>query len=79
MTLFLVYAPVMPIPTSEELARAAYADYGATTDWKNYQGLPMPAWEDLPETIRTAWRAAVRGTTARVLSAYSQDMKDRED
>ena len=36
-------------------ARDAYRAYGQTTDFKNYQGLPMPAWEDLPEKIREAW------------------------
>lgn len=36
-------------------AREAYRAYGQTTDFKNYQGLPMPAWDDLPEKIREAW------------------------
>lgn len=42
----------------EEAAQVAYAAYGATTDYKNYQGLAMPAWPDLPSKIRDAWRAA---------------------
>lgn len=29
---------------SEELAKKAYLAYGQTTDFKNYQGLPMPEW-----------------------------------
>jgi hypothetical protein len=45
---------------SELLARRAYRAYGATTGFKNYQGLPMPEWPALPETIRAAWRAAAR-------------------
>lgn len=36
-------------------AEAAYAAYGKTTDYKNYQGLPMPKWEDLGQKIQQAW------------------------
>jgi hypothetical protein len=43
----------------EPLAKLAYQAYGKVTDGKNYQGQPMPAWEDLPEEIREAWAAAV--------------------
>lgn len=43
-----------------ELARIAYHNYGSITDWKNYQGLPMPEYPKLPETIKQAWEAAVR-------------------
>lgn len=45
-------------PDLEASAQKAYAAYGATTGGKNYQGLPMPAWGELPEKIRDAWRAA---------------------
>ena len=41
-----------------ELAKIAYQAYGKTTDFKNYQGLPMPEWESLPEKIQQAWIAA---------------------
>lgn len=40
------------------LARAAYQRYGAVTDFKNFRGEPMPAYNDLPETIKQAWVAA---------------------
>lgn len=43
----------------EELAKVAYHAYGGVTDFKNYQGLPMPAWENLTPTIREAWKASV--------------------
>lgn len=46
------------MPDIEKLAREAYDAYGATTDHKNYQGLPMPTWGALPEKIQAAWRAA---------------------
>ena len=37
------------------LAKEAYKSYGSVTDFKNYQGLPMPNWEQLPEKIQKAW------------------------
>jgi hypothetical protein len=43
-----------------DLAKIAYEAYGKSTGGKNYQGLPMPAWEDLPEAIRHAWDAAAQ-------------------
>jgi hypothetical protein len=42
----------------ESLARAAYQSYGAVTDFKNYQGLPMPEFDALTPKIREAWQAA---------------------
>jgi hypothetical protein len=45
---------------AEYLAQEAYKAYGGVTDWKNYQGLPMPKWEDLTPTIQEAWRTACR-------------------
>jgi hypothetical protein len=47
-----------------ELAMIAYDAYGAVTDHKNYQGLPMPKWEELPEKIREAWYAAAGAVAA---------------
>lgn len=40
------------------MAKLAYAAYGQTTDFKNFQGNPMPAWDDLGDPIRRAWTAA---------------------
>ena len=42
------------------IARSAYMAYAASTGSKNFQGDPMPAFDDLPEPIRIAWQAAVR-------------------
>jgi len=42
------------------LARQAYYAYGSVTDFKNFQGNPMPEWEALPEKIQQAWMAAAR-------------------
>ncbi len=41
------------------MAQEAYKAYGSVTDWKNYQGLPMPEWKNLPPKIQEAWRASV--------------------
>lgn len=37
------------------LAQRAYQAYGSTTEFKNYQGLPMPEFNDLPQKIKDAW------------------------
>lgn len=42
-------------------AEAAYAAYGAVTDFKNFQGNPMPKFEDLTPQIKLAWDAACEG------------------
>jgi hypothetical protein len=44
----------------EKIAQRAYKAYGAVTEFKNYQGLPMPEWNALPAKIQEAWRAAVK-------------------
>ncbi len=44
--------------STESVAIEMYAAYGKVTDFKNYQGLPMPAWEALGDKIREAWIAA---------------------
>jgi hypothetical protein len=43
----------------------AYDAYGKTTDYKNYQGLPMPAWGDLTDKIREAWENAAGAVVMR--------------
>lgn len=43
-----------------DLAKVAYHAYGQTTDFKNYQGLPMPEWDNLMDKIRAAWVSAVK-------------------
>jgi hypothetical protein len=40
--------------------KVAYVAYGEVTGGKNYQGLPMPAWDELPATIQDAWVAAAQ-------------------
>lgn len=43
-----------------DIAASAYKAYAASTENKNYQGLPMPEWKDLTPAIRIAWEAAAR-------------------
>ncbi len=44
--------------SAEELAPKMYYSYGDETEHKNYQGLPMPLYEDLPPKIKSAWEVA---------------------
>lgn len=43
-----------------DIAASAYRAYAASTGNKNFRGEPMPAFDALPQPIRTAWEAAVR-------------------
>ena len=43
----------------ENMAHGAYQTYGKSTNFKDFQGNPMPTWEQLPVTIQEAWRNAV--------------------
>jgi hypothetical protein len=45
--------PVVP----GELAKNGYTRYGAVTGFKNFQGAPMPEFEQLNYTIQSAWVA----------------------
>ena len=47
-------------PTIMRFAREAYARYTATTENKNYQGLPCPTFDDLTDQIKEAWCAAIK-------------------
>lgn len=47
-----------------KLEQIAYHAYGDSVSWKNYQGNPMPKWEDLTPAIQNAWRAAVTAVNA---------------
>jgi hypothetical protein len=46
------------VNNKERLARKAYAAYGGVTNFKNYQGLPMPEFDALTPAIKAAWCAA---------------------
>ncbi len=42
-------------PSVLKLARDFYATYCASSDGKNYQGLPCPAWDALTAAVRGHW------------------------
>lgn len=42
----------------EGLARVGYDAYGQSAEWENYEGLPMPTWDELGKRIRGHWQAA---------------------
>ena len=50
----------LPPERWEQMARNAYNAYGDITGHLNYQGLPMPEWEQLTEKIQAAWMNAVK-------------------
>lgn len=47
------------MPTYIELAQLAFDAYLVSSHGKNYEGKPVPAWDDLSEAIRQHWIAAV--------------------
>jgi hypothetical protein len=63
------------------LGQVAYTAYGRTTGFKNYQGLPMPSWEDLGDTIRRAWEnaASAAQSATRILLAAAQSRANYAD
>lgn len=65
----------MPDIHETNRARVAYAAYGQTTDFKNFRGDPMPAWDDLPEKIREAWVNASRAAACHhgPVTTYASD------
>lgn len=52
------------------MAKEAYHAYGKVTQFKNFQGNPMPEWDALTPTIRQAWVAAA--TKAAALAALDE-------
>lgn len=65
--------------SDSELATIAYRAYGSVTDFKNYQGLPMPEWDQLPPKIQEAWRAATRVVAVEVGTAVLFDEAEEFD
>lgn len=40
-------------------ARRGYEGYAASTGGKTFDGRQMPGWDELPDRIKEAWRAAI--------------------
>lgn len=55
----------------EQLAKVVYNAYGNHADWRNYQGNPMPKWEELPVPIAMHWIAAMQA----IFVTYPSDYK----
>ena len=45
-------------------ARIGYDGYAASTGGKTFDGRTMPKWDELPDRIKEAWRAAANAILA---------------
>ncbi|NJR37745.1 MAG: hypothetical protein HC781_01565 [Leptolyngbyaceae cyanobacterium CSU_1_4] len=66
----------------DRLAMRAYHAYGAANDYRNYQGLPLPEWQQLPESVQNAWKNSVQSVLfesgyAEGLSQPGMQLNDR--
>jgi hypothetical protein len=59
--------------TPPNLAAVGYQAYGEWAGWKNYQGRPMPTWDELPDPQRHAWEAAAWAIARRVNNESAGD------
>lgn len=64
--------PIPQRPTSEQLAKRAYAAYAHTTEGKTFDGRDMPTWENLTQPVRNAWAAAAEQVRHDVLVQIGQ-------
>lgn len=55
----------MTQPAPSTLGTIAYLAYSEATGGLTHDGRPMPAWEDLGETIQGAWIATATAVAAR--------------
>jgi hypothetical protein len=51
-------------PEGKTLPQIAYEAYAEHQAWKNYQGLPIPAWTEVRQDIKEAWGAATSAVCA---------------
>lgn len=63
--------------TIAQLARQLYDAYGQSAGWKNFQGNPMPTWEELPNNIRANWSASAR-ECVRMAKSYPTLLRNAE-
>ncbi len=55
------------------MAKLAYDAYGESTGYKNFQGNPMPEWEQLGEPIQNAWIAAITAVNDYLMGPEASD------
>lgn len=63
----------MPHAAYPDLAQLAYAAYAQSTGGRTFDGRPMPAFEDLGDSVTTAWQAAAQAVVTAVREADEQD------
>lgn len=57
-------------------AKKGYEAYGNQTDFKNFRGEPMPAWDELPETIQSAWVAAANVIAMETVTDFAKGLHE---
>ena len=60
----------------DNVAQEAYQAYGRVTEFKNYQGEPMPEWHELPEKTRRAWFAAAVAVADYTLASWIEKQSE---
>ncbi len=50
-----------------DLGQICYEAYAKHQNWKNYQGNPIPPWEDVRQDIKDAWQAVAEAIQDEVL------------
>lgn len=63
---------VPPMTLEERLYRA----YGASAQWRNFKGDPMPSWGSLPPHIKRHWQAVAVETQNFAREAMVETIKD---
>jgi hypothetical protein len=54
----------MGMPETRPSAQIAYEAYADCQGWTNYQGTPIPPWDEVRSDIQAAWVAAVYAVLA---------------
>ncbi|MEW1719770.1 hypothetical protein [Streptomyces sp. NPDC093109] len=60
-------------PTPLQLGQLAAATYSASTGGLTHDGRPIPAWDDLGDTVQTAWIAAAVAVARAVTAPTEQE------
>ncbi|HEY6021581.1 MAG TPA: hypothetical protein VIY48_17440 [Candidatus Paceibacterota bacterium] len=59
-------------------AHILYNEYGSSAEWKNFQGNPMPMWEELPIPTREHWIEVARKAINMFIPEYAiRALKDQ--
>jgi hypothetical protein len=73
--------PISPLQKLhwQAIAESAYCAYAASTNNKNFLGQEMPAFNDLPEAIKSAWMEAVQDVAISLVSLYDTVLSSVSD